>query len=303
MGNEHELIPPGLRARLRELRLVARSVAGAQGIGLHSSRSRGAGLEFAQYRAYEPGDEPRRIDWKLYARSDRYFVREADRDSPLTVWLLLDASASMMQSDAARPDWTRLDAARALAACVIELALRQGDRFGLATAGGAGLGLVAAGSGPRQRDRCLLALHALRAQGGWPAQVRLRPLWERIGAGHLVLMLGDHFDDACVELIERLAIARREVLSVQILTVEERDFPFRGGHRFRDAETGAELLTDAGASRAAFVNAFAAARRVLKARLAASGIRHVEYLLDQPLDAPLRHFFGPRRGWAAREQA
>ncbi len=297
----HELIPPETRARLRELRLVARSVVGAQGIGLHSSRSRGAGLEFAQYRAYEPGDEPRRIDWKLYARSDRYFVREADRDSPLTVCLLLDTSASMAQSDAAHPDWTRLNAAKTLAACVIELALRQGDRFGLATVGGAGLGLVAAGSGPRQRDRCLLALHGLQAQGAWPAQAQLRPLWERIGAGHLVLVLGDHFDQACVELIERLANAGREVLSVQILTAEERDFPFRGGHRFRDAETGAELLTDAGAARVAFVDAFAAARRALKARLAASSIRLVEHVLDEPLDAPLRHFFGVRRG-RAREQ-
>ena len=130
------LIPPDVRARLRELRLVARAGAGGVGLGQHASRSRGAGLEFAQYRAYEPGDEPRRIDWKLYARSDRYFVREAERDSPLTIWLLLDATASMRQADAARPDFTKLDAAKTLAACVIELALRQGDRFGLITTGG-----------------------------------------------------------------------------------------------------------------------------------------------------------------------
>ena len=89
------LIPPEVRARLPELRLGARRAVGYRGIGLHRSRSRGAGLEFAQYRAYEPGDEPRQIDWKLYARSDRFFVREAERESPLAVWLLVDASASM----------------------------------------------------------------------------------------------------------------------------------------------------------------------------------------------------------------
>ena len=101
------LIPADIRARLKYLRLRARHGAGGDGLGQHASRSRGAGLEFAQYRAYEPGDEPRRIDWKLYARSDRYFVRESERDSPLTLWLIIDASASMAQADTSRPSWRR----------------------------------------------------------------------------------------------------------------------------------------------------------------------------------------------------
>src|SRR5690606_40284063 len=153
---------------LPELRLAARRPARASGIGQHHSRSRGTGLEFSQYRIYEPGDDLRRIDWKLYARSDRYFVREAERESPLTLWLLLDASASMGQEDAARPGWCRLDAARALAAACIALALRQGDRFGLAMVVAGRLELVPAGSGPRHRERCHLALHQLAASGGWP---------------------------------------------------------------------------------------------------------------------------------------
>ena len=85
------LIPPDLRARLAPLRLRMRRPAAAPGHGTHASRHRGAGLEFAQYRGYEPGDEPRHVDWKLYARSDRFFVREAERESPLTAWLLVDA--------------------------------------------------------------------------------------------------------------------------------------------------------------------------------------------------------------------
>src|SRR5690606_13569824 len=129
---------PELRARLRDLRLAARSAAGASGLGMHASRSRGAGLEFAQYRGYEPGDEPRRIDWKLHARSDRYFVRESERDSPLRVWLVIDATASMTHADARRADYSKLDAARLIAACVIELAMRQGDRCGLIGLSGAG---------------------------------------------------------------------------------------------------------------------------------------------------------------------
>lgn len=290
----HDLIPPGVRSRLKSLRLTSRRAVGAQGIGAHTSRSRGTGLEFAQYRAYEQGDEPRQIDWKLYARSDKFFVREAERESPLILWILIDASASMAQADAKRPGWSRLDAAKALAACLAELAIAQGDRFGLIVLHESGLRMVAPGAGPRHRDRLLIELHALAAGGGFPDPARLAPLWERIGAQDLVVMLGDFFDEAGVALIERLAAARREVLAIQLLTVEERDFPFAGGHRFRDPETGAELLGDGAALRADFIARFAAARAALAARLDAAGIRHAAYVLDEEVDAPLRQLFGRR---------
>jgi uncharacterized protein (DUF58 family) len=288
----HDLIPADVRSRLKDLRLTARRAIGAQGIGVHHSRSRGAGLEFAQYRAYEPGDELRQIDWKLYARSDRFFVREAERESPLTVWIVLDATASMTQRDGERG--TRFDAARWLTACIAELALRQGDRFGLLVLHGDGVRLVSPGNGARQRDQLLLALHGLTAGGTFPAADKLAPVWERIGAGDLVLALSDGFDEAMIALIERLAAARREVLAIQLLTAEERDFPFTGGHRFRDPETGEELLGDAVALRADYLARFADAQRLLDARLDASGIRHARYYTDQPLDLPLRRLFGAR---------
>jgi len=288
----YDPIPPQVRSRLKNLRLTARRAVGAHGIGLHHSRSRGAGLEFAQYRAYEPGDELRQIDWKLYGRSDRFFVREAERESPLAVWVLIDASASMAQADAARPGWSRLDAAKALAACIGEMAMRQGDRFGWVMLGDDGLQLAAPGVGVRQRDRMLLDLHALKAHGRFPAIDQLAPIWDRVGAQDLVILLSDCFDSAAIELIERLAAARREVLAIELLTVEERDFPFRGGYRFRDPETGEELLGDGAALRAEFVARFAAARAALHARLDASGIRRAAYVLDQELDLPLRRLFG-----------
>lgn len=288
----HALIPADVRSRLKDLRLTARRAIGAQGIGLHHSRSRGAGLEFAQYRAYEPGDELRQIDWKLYARSDRFFVREAERESPLTVWTVLDATASMDQADGAHG--SRFDAARGLAACIAELALRQGDRFGLLALHGDGVRLVPPGHGARQRDRMLLALHGLRAHGGFPAPDKLAPVWERIGAGDLAIALSDWFDEAMPALAERLASARREVLAIQLLTTGERDFPFAGGHRFRDPETGEELLGDGAALRNDYLRRFAEAQRALDARLDACGIRHARHYLDQPLDLPLRRLFGAR---------
>lgn len=284
-------LPPEVRARLRTLTLAPRFARGSRGFGLHASHSRGAGLEFAQYRAYEPGDELRQVDWKLYARSDRWFVREAERDSPLAAWIVIDASASMAQGDAARPGWSRLDAARGLAAAVMEIALRQGDRFGLAAVGGEGLVLQPAAAGPRHRDRCLLALDALRASGGWPGEAALLPLHERIAPLDLVLLLSDGFDEAALRLAERLAAARREVLMIRVLTAEERDFPFAGGHLFHDPESGLELRGDGAAMRAGFLERFGASRREQASRLAAAGVRQVDYVLDEALDLPLRTLF------------
>ena len=293
-------ISPELLARLRDLRLSMRGPSLGDGLGMHASRSRGAGLEFAQYRGYEPGDEPRRIDWKLFARSDRYFVREAERDSPLTVWILIDASASMAQSDRARPDFSKLEAAKVLAACVIQLALREGDRFGVIGLSGDSLRFVAEGAGPRQRDRCMIELERMTGAGNIAGDAQLAPLWDRIRPGSLVVLLSDGFDDRLMDLAVRFSATRREVSSIQLLTVEERDFPFHGGMLLRDPESGVEVRVDAERARKDYLERFAAARAALARRLAASGIAHVEHVLDHPLDEPLRQLFGAAQRAAER---
>ncbi|MBN8727836.1 MAG: DUF58 domain-containing protein [Xanthomonadales bacterium] len=287
-------IPAEVRARLAGLALSGRG--GGGGFGQHPSRSRGAGLEFAEYRAYTQGDDPRRIDWKLYGRSDRHFVREAERDSTLEVWLLLDATASMRQADSARPDYSKLDAAKLLAACVMELALRQGDRFGVLALGGAAPLRIPLGTGSRHRDRCHFALAGLEPAGNWPAADRVVHLAEGIRREALVILLSDCFDDGVATLAGQLAGAGREVVAVQILVPDERDFPFRGGHRFVDPETGAERRVDAAAVRAGFLARFAAAREDLARRFAAAGIRLATFVTDEAADAPLRALFGAPRG-------
>ncbi|WP_264391590.1 DUF58 domain-containing protein [Porphyrobacter sp. ULC335] len=263
---------------------------------MHPSRNRGSGLEFAQYRAYEPGDEPRRIDWKLFARSDKFFVREAEQESPVSVWILLDASASMGQADRARPDWSRLDAAKLLALCIAELALMQGDRFGWMALQDSGLGVAEPGGGRAQIDRLQIDFARLQAAGTFPDAITIAPLWERVGARDLVIFLSDCFDEGGIALIERLAKAGREVLAVQMLTVEERDFPFDGGYRFLDQESGEALIGDGKSLRETFLSRFAAARAALEDRLDAAGIRHTAYVLDEAIDQPLQAFFGRGAG-------
>lgn len=293
-------LPAGLRARLGELRIAPRRTTAVGGIGLHLSRNRGAGLEFAQYRAYEQGDEPRRIDWKLYARSDRWFVRESERDSALEIHALVDATASMGIADTAAPGWTRLDAAQVLAAAIVELAFRQGDRVGAMAIGEGRVDPTPVGAGLKQRDACLHAIESWTARGGWPGEGTLRRVFDRVPAHALVVIVSDFFDDAAVALAERLAAARREVSTIQVLASDEVTFAFAGGHRFVDPETGAALTLDAGAARRDYLERFDAARRALARRFAASGIRHATHVLGEPPFAPLARLFGTRGAEALR---
>lgn len=277
-------LPPDLRSRLRRLSLAPRAAAVLTGDGAHASRNRGGAMEFAQYRAYERGDDLRRIDWKLYSRSDRFFVRDAERDSPVAIWVVLDASASMGQADVGKPRWTRFDAARRLTAAVIEIALRQGDRFGVVVARAEGPIVLPPSSDSRHRDRIRLALGPLNP-GGVPQWARdLKVLGERIAPGDLVLFVTDGFDEACVAAAERLAASGRDVSFVQLLTGDERDFPFDRSLLFRDPEGDARLAGDGRSLRGDFLIRFAKARAALRARLEARGVRFVEHFSDREPD-------------------
>ena len=118
----HRLIDPKTIARIKDLPLVAKTIAEGFLIGHQASTQRGVGLEFSQYRAYQEGDELNRIDWKLFARSDRYYVREAERESEIDVWFLLDSSASMLQ---------HLNPILSVTACILKklLILSMGAKF------------------------------------------------------------------------------------------------------------------------------------------------------------------------------
>lgn len=293
-----DLLPPTLRAQLAHLTLRARFPPPRGPLGQNTSRQRGQGLEFSQYRAYEPGDDPRHIDWKLFARADRHFVREADGEAALTLWIILDTTASMLQSDIATPTRDKATAARTLAAAAIDIATRQGDAIGLACIGGHGIDITTAARGARQRDRCLLALERAGNAGTWPSVATLRRLWETIPPAAVVLFLGDGFDTTAEQFAMQLAGSRRDVRCLALTSVDERDFALRGGYRFEDPETGAVLDADATHVRDDFRRRFANARTELAARLAGAGIVHVEHVLDaSPLTA-LQRVLDPIRGAA-----
>jgi uncharacterized protein (DUF58 family) len=233
-----------LIAHAANLDLVVRHVLAGLGHGIHAGRERGAGVEFSEYRAYAPGDEWRRVDWKLLARADRYYVREAERDSHVAVWLLLDASASMLEPSRSIEGLDKLGYARTLLACIAAIAQRQGDAFGLAVLSNGRAQLVPAARGPRQLQRVLAKLTQVQAAGMLPDADVLRSGLRFAGAPSLIFAATDFLDwpSSLSEALVRLRHMRHDVRAVCLQTEAECTGGFSSGPAYRDPEREAGVF-------------------------------------------------------------
>jgi len=282
------LIDPRTLARVRDLPLVAQTVAEGFLHGIQASQQRGVGIEFSQYRAYEPGDDPGRIDWKLYARSDRYFVREAERESEIAVWIAVDCSNSMAQQSASGA-WSKFAYARQLAATLAYLAQAQGDLVGLLALSSEQPGFLPPLSGKRQYHRVLTELHRLGPGGHMPRAETLRAQLARLQQPGLILVLSDlhQASDEIHALLRRIRSTRNEVACLQLLCQDELDYPWRGPTRFEDLETGEQLLLSGRVARDAYLANLAESQARLTRSLALRGISLDTLNIDEPMDAAL----------------
>jgi uncharacterized protein (DUF58 family) len=291
------VIDPRVAASLRDLELAARRVVAGLLFGVHPSRAPGAGLEFSRYRSYQPGDDPRRVDWKLYARSDRYFVREADTETSVTVRLVLDASASMAQVEAGV---TKLDYARLLAAALALLVVRQGDAVGLVVVDGAGPAVVPAQRGQRHLHRLLRTLERVAPAGAWPGWSRLERTLTAGGRRSLTVVLSDlcEREEEVRTAALKLAAMGDDVMLLHVLARADLTFPYQGGVTFEELETGRRVAVDADAARAAYRERLTSELRTLRAVLADAGVDYDAVTLDEPPDRALRRLL-QRRARAA----
>lgn len=232
------LASSALIAQTKDLDLVIRHVLAGLGHGIHAGRERGAGVEFSEYRAYAPGDEWRRVDWKLLARADRYYVREAERDSHVAVWLLLDASASMSEPSHALEGLDKLDYARALLGCVAAIAQRQGDAFGLMVLRDGAVQFTPAARGPRQLQRVLAQMSRADAAGSLPEAETLRSSLHFARAPSVLFAASDLLDwpSPLSEALVRLRHMRHDVRALCLQTQAECDASFEAGPAYRDPE-------------------------------------------------------------------
>jgi uncharacterized protein (DUF58 family) len=287
------MLTPELLHGLRNLPLAARQAAEGFLNGTHASRRHGAGMEFSQYRPYQPGDDLRRLDWRLAARSDRYYLRESEVDTSLTVHLLLDASASMNHRD--DNGLRKLDYARLLLAALAYLATQQGDAVGLSILSPAGLQHLPPRADTRQLPRLYHALETAEATGRFPAAGTLAPLTARRQRA-LTVCVSDLYEEGAEinALLTRLRAVSGDILLLHVMAQNELKFSYQGAVTFKDLETGQTLQIDADQQRAAYQQQL---QQWLRDTAQAARRQGFDYhLLDtsQPLDGAMRKFLRRR---------
>jgi uncharacterized protein (DUF58 family) len=298
------LIDPLVLARIKDMPLVAKTVAEGLLHGLHDSVQRGTGLEFSQYRAYEPGDALGNIDWKLFARSDRYFVREAERESNINIWLVLDASASMLQRSSesgsqskSNKGWHKFDYAKHLLATIAYIAHKQSDAVGLLGLSSESLHFSPALTGKQHWQKLLLQLSQISTGSVFPSPQVLQRHLGRMHSNSLIFVLSDFYqkDNEIVDFMQNLVSKRTEVIAVQLESDDELSFPYKGQICFEDRETKQQVLVSADDVKNDYLVARQAWQEGMTKTFNQLSIQHCIANIDQPLDKTLHQFLAARQ--------
>ena len=296
-GNDLSFLDPAIVARIGSLELIARTIVEGVLVGLHRSPFQGFSVEFSEYRQYLPGDAPSTIDWKLFARSDRYYVKRFEEETNLECHLVLDVSASMGYGS---HPVSKLQYGTFLAASLAYLMHRQRDGVGLTLFDDRVLESVPVGI-RKSHLRGLLAILS-RAAVGERSDVSM-PL-NQLAAGMtrrgLVVLISDLLDEpsAIIDGLKHLRFRGSEVVVFHTLDPAELTFPFEHTARFEDLETAEEVLAVPGHVREHYLRQIQGLRERYRRELRLADIDY--HLVDTatPLDTALLAYLSTRgRRW------
>jgi len=288
-----DFLDPRQLARVSDLTLIARAVVDGFMSGIHRSPNTGASIEFAQYRPYSQGDDPRFMDWKLYGRSDRLHLKQFHEETNMRCTLLLDCSASMGYGSISP---AKFDYARMLCACLSLMLRNQGDAAGL-VAFHRELALNVPAANDLRRHRMLMAeLARLRPDRETDAPAAIRYLGEALKPRGMVALISDLLYplDAAIDCLKSLRARRHDVVVLQISDPAERDFTFDRAITLIDAESGRERYVVPDAVRQGYLENRRRHFEAIRRECLAAEIDIAEFSTDAPLDHALRFFLHRR---------
>ncbi|MEL6430959.1 MAG: DUF58 domain-containing protein [Planctomycetota bacterium] len=292
---KHEgVLRPEILDRLAGLELVARRAVEGFMAGQHASPQRGSSVEFAQYRAYAPGDETRRIDWRVFARSERLVVKEYVEETNLSLNLLVDASESMGFRSLG---WSKFDYARWAAASLAHLVLTNRDTAGLVLFDDEVRGKVPPANGTPQEVAILRELEKGAPGGGTTAVGSvLEALAPRLRHRGITVVFSDFFDDvdAIMRGVRRLVHGGHELILVQVLDPLETTFDLSQLARLEGLEGAGRLKVDPRALREAYLEEQRAHTEALKTGMGALALDFLELTTAEPLDVVLSTYLARR---------
>jgi len=237
-----KFLNPDLISRISRLDLKARLVVEGFITGLHRSPYHGFSVEFSEYRPYNPGDPRRHIDWKVWGRTDRYYVKQFEEETNLRAYLLLDTSASMAYGSG---NTTKLHYAVILASALSYLLLKQRDAVGLATFDEKLNNYLPPRSVFSTLHRLLREMEGVRASGQTRVSRTFHELAERLKKRGLIIILSDLFDEpaSVLSALKHFRHRKHEVIVFHILDPMERTFAFSDDSLIVDMETGDKIRT------------------------------------------------------------
>jgi uncharacterized protein (DUF58 family) len=230
-------------ARIHNMQLLAKVVVEGFILGLHRSPYRGFSVEFAEYRQYSPGDEVKHIDWKVYGKTDRYYLKQFEEETNLVCYLLLDASGSMgyRSADAA---FSKLQYGSRMAACLAYFMMRQRDAVGLLTFDSRVRTVLPPRARQSHLKHLLSELDRLEPGGDTNLSVPMHSLAEGLKRRGLIILISDLVDDAAAVLsaLQHFRFQGHEVIVFQVMDNAELQFPFDTMTEFTDLETGEKAM-------------------------------------------------------------
>lgn len=294
MATSHTIFDPSTLAKFGKLALIARNVVEGFLSGIHQSPYKGFSVEFAEHRQYYPGDEIRHIDWRVYGKTDRWFIKEYEEETNLHAHILLDASGSMAYQGVGS---SKLEYAALVAASLSYLMLHQHDAVGLLVHDHKVRTTLPPHAGSKQLLRILQTLEATRPGG----ETGLAPLWHelanRVTRRGMIVILSDCFDKLPELLLalRNLRHRRHDVLLLHILAPEEIEFPFRRMTQFRDLEQpGHKVLLDAAQLRQEYLKNFQTFCEGLRTGARDMQIDYHQMRTDEPVERALGHYLARR---------
>ncbi len=286
-------LDPVALASVRGLELQARLIVEGYLSGLHKSPYHGFSVEFAQHREYVPGDDLKHLDWKVYSRTGRFYLKQYEEETNLALWLLVDTSESMTYGSG---KVRKFDYAAMAAAALAYLTLHQQDSVGVVTYDDA----VRQFLRPSSQSSHLKQVVALLNKGPGKGRTKLAPIFhdlaERISRRGIVVVLSDLFDDPedLLAGLRHLRFKRHEAVVMQVLDRAEVEFPFQDSTLFRGLEQEPELLTDPRALREGYLEQMRAHAEAIQRGCLMQNVDFLQLRTDQSLGVVLAGYLASR---------
>lgn len=278
---------------VKDLPLLAKTTVDGFMAGIHAGTLKGEGMEFSQYRSYQPGDDLRRLDWKMFARSDRYYIRESEIETSISVRFLIDASASMNHTDGA---FSKIEYARYLAASLAYLANMQHDATGLYVFQDGQVYMLPAKKDRQHLSRIFYQLEQIAPAGRFTEPIRYKDIFSGSIKKELLIFITDFYEEngEIEKLLESLSAHKHEIIVFHLMGRNELSLDYKGYTALEDWETGQTIRIDTSQNREQYTQLLETHLAAIRTKLLNKNISYRMIAMDEPVDRALSDFLKQR---------